>query len=156
TLNVQAHQKVVVDVGARDSSGPLLQLQAQIAASSAALQRRTHYDDVPLQLSGTIGPVDLSKLPVTVGGEGRLARKLRGTLQGTVQGQGSLQARVLSVHATNTHLAAGDVELGKSEMQIDYRGGKTTVVVELDSQNGGTLRLDGTVTLDLSYPAIRR
>ena len=155
-VNVQAQSKVLIDLRAQDASGPLVQLQAQVGASPGSLQKRTSYDDVPFQLEGTIGPVDLSKLPITVGGEGRLARRLRGTFEGTVQGQGSLQAPVLTVRATNTHLAAGNVELGKSEMQVDYRAAKTTVSVDLESQNGGELKLDGTLSLDLSYPAIRR
>jgi len=155
-VNVQARDRVLLDLRAQDTNGPLLQLQAEVSASPGALQRRTSYDDVPFQLGGTIGPVDLSKLPITVGGEGRLARKLRGTLEGTVQGQGSLQAPVLTVHATNTQLAAGDVPLGKSEVQIDYRAARTTVAVQLQSQNGGELKLDGTLNLDLSYPALRR
>jgi translocation and assembly module TamB len=63
---------------------------------------------------------------------------------------------VLSVHLTNTQLAAGDVELGRSEARIDYRAARTTVAVQLTSQNGGALKLDGALTLDLSYPAFRR
>ncbi|HSP18187.1 MAG TPA: translocation/assembly module TamB domain-containing protein, partial [Myxococcaceae bacterium] len=87
---------------------------------------------------------------------GRQARRLRGTLEVSFEGRGSLQAPVLTARARTASLAAGETALGKAEVEIDYQQARTRLRSALASINGGTLEVDGTADLDLSYPAIRR
>jgi translocation and assembly module TamB len=155
-VDIKAHQRINVGVEAQDTNGKLIQLALDVGASPAQLQQRSSYDDVTFKLDGTIGPIDLSKLPVKVGGEGRLARSLRGTAEAKIQGRGSLQSPVLNVHATTTQLAAADVPLGKGDIDFAYQSAKSRLQADLRSVNGGSLRLDSSLTLDASYPAVRR
>jgi translocation and assembly module TamB len=155
-VEVKAHERIELSVQAQDASGKLLQLAIDVGASPADLQRRTSYEDVAHKLEGTVGPLDLSKLPVKVGGEGRLARSLRGTVEARLQGSGSLQSPELKVHVTTTQLAAAEVPLGKGDIDLGYRAAKSRLQADLRSVNGGSLRLDSTLDLDVSYPALRR
>ncbi len=155
TVEVKAHQTIVASVEAHDGRGPLINMTVDVGASPSDLQSGKSFDAVPFRLDGKIGPGDLGRAPVTVG-EGRLARRLRGTLEVTVQGRGSLQAPVLTVKATATGLAAGETPLGKAELSLDYQQARTQLRAALASVNGGTLDIDGSADLDLSYPAIRR
>ena len=154
-LALKAHQTIVASVEAHDSHGALANLLVDVGESPANLRARKTFDEVPFRVDGKFGPAELARLPLTVG-EGRQARRLRGTLEATVEGRGSLQAPVFTVHAGTANLAAGETALGKAEVQIDYQQAKTRLRSTLASINGGTLEVDGSADLDLSYPAIRR
>jgi len=126
-----------------------------VGASPQNLQARTSFDDVVVKLDGKFGPLDLSRLPVVVG-EGRLARRLRGTVEANVQGRGSLQAPTLVAEARTEQLGAGQTPLGKAEVKVDYRQARAQLAAALSSVNGGSLNVDARTDLDVSFPAIRR
>ena len=86
---------------------------------------------MPVNLDGKFGPVDLSRLPIVIG-EGRLARRLRGTLDATVEGRGSLQAPTLVAEARTTQLGAGETPLGKAEVKLDYRQARSQLRAALE------------------------
>jgi translocation and assembly module TamB len=155
-VDVKAHQRINVGVEAQNAIGKVIHLALDVGASPAELQKRSSYDEVAFQLDGTVGPLDLSKLPVKVGGEGRLARSLRGTAEAKLQGRGSLQSPALNVHVTTTQLAAADIPLGKGDIDFAYQSSKSRLQADLHSVNGGSLRLDSSLTMDASFPAVRR
>ena len=154
-VRVEARNAITAVLDAKDTHGALAEVKLDVGASPANLQARSSFDDVPVKLDGKFGPLDLSRLPVVVG-EGRLARRLRGTLAATVQGAGSLQAPTLTAEAQTAQLGAGDTPLGKAEVKVNYRLAKTQLHAALESINGGALTLDAWTDLDLSYPAVRR
>jgi translocation and assembly module TamB len=154
-LRVEAQKAITAVLDAKDAHGALAQVKLDVGASPANLQARKSFDDVPVKLDGRFGPLDLSRLPVVLG-EGRLARRLRGTLEATVQGAGSLQSPTLVAEARTAQLGAGDTPLGKAEVKLDYRKAKSQLHAALESINGGALKLDASTELDLSLPAVRR
>ena len=154
-LQVEAKKAITAVLDAKDTHGALAQVKVDVGASPANLQARKSFDDVPVKVDGKFGPLDLSRLPLVVG-EGRLARRLRGTLEATVQGSGSLQAPTLVAEARTAQLGAGDTPLGKAEAKLDYRKARTQLHAALETVNGGSLKLEAWTDLDLSYPALRR
>jgi translocation and assembly module TamB len=155
TLEVKAEKVIAAALEAHDAHGALANVRLEVGVSPADLQSRRTFDEVPVRLNGTFGPLELSRLPIVVG-EGRLARRLRGTLEGTVQGRGSLQAPTLAAEARTAQLGAGETPLGKAEVNLDYQQARSRLRVALASVNGGSLNVDATADLDLSYPALRR
>ncbi len=155
-LKVKAEKTITAMLEARDNArGALVNVKLDVGASPANLQARKSYDDVAVKLDGKFGPLDLSHLPVVVG-EGRLARRLRGTLEATVQGSGTLQAPTLVAEARTAQLGAGDTPLGKAEVKLDYRQARSQLHAALESINGGSLNVEARTDLDLSFPAVRR
>src|SRR5262249_37291268 len=106
TVDLKAQKTILAMVEAHDARGGLANVNLDVGVSPASLQRRTPCDDVRVKLDGKFGPLDLSRLPIVVG-EGRLARRLQGTVAVTVQGRGSLQAPTLTAEARTEQLAAG-------------------------------------------------
>ena len=155
SLEVKAQKTITAVLDAKDANAPLASLSLAVSASPASLQARRSYDDVPVTLEGKFGPLELSRLPV-VFGEGRQARRLRGTLLASVHGRGSLQAPTLTAEAHTEQLGAGETPLGKADLTLDYQQARSRLHAALASVNGGTLRLDGSVDLDLSWPALRK
>ncbi|HZJ56201.1 MAG TPA: translocation/assembly module TamB domain-containing protein, partial [Myxococcaceae bacterium] len=155
SLKVEAQKAITAVLEAKDAHGALANVKLDVSTSPASLQARKTFDDVPVKLDGKFGPLDLSRLPVVVG-EGRLARRLRGTLEATVQGAGSLQAPTLVAEARTAQLGAGDTPLGKAEVKLDYRQARSQLHAALESVNGGALTLEARADLDLSFPAVRR
>ncbi|HET6982308.1 MAG TPA: translocation/assembly module TamB domain-containing protein, partial [Myxococcaceae bacterium] len=142
-------------VNARDSRGALATLKLDVAASPTSLQTRKTFDDVAVRLDGKFGPVDLARLPIVLG-EGRQARRLRGSILATVQGGGTLQAPTLVATLSSEQLGAGQTPLGKAVIKVDYHEAKTQLLAGLSSVSGGALNVDARADLDLSYPAIRK
>ncbi|MGZ6133216.1 MAG: hypothetical protein ACXWK9_02100, partial [Myxococcaceae bacterium] len=155
TVAVKAHQTIDASLEAHDDHGALANVTVEVGASPTNLQTRKTFDDVPFRLDGKFGPVELARLPVVVG-EGRQARRLRGTVDASVEGRGTLQAPVLTAQARSANLAAGETPLGKAEFTLDYRKAHTRLRSALATINGGTLELEASTDLDLSYPAFRR
>ena len=155
SLELKAQKAIDVLLEAHDGHGALADVKLGVGASPANLQARNTFDDVPVKLDGKFGPLDLSRLPIVVG-EGRLARRLRGTVEATVEGRGSLQAPTLVAQARTAQLGAGQTPLGQAEVKVDYRQARTQLRAALASINGGSLSLDARTDLDLSFPAIRR
>jgi len=155
TVDVKAEKTILAMVEAHDARGGLVNVTLDVGASPQNLQARTSFDDVVVKLDGKFGPLDLSRLPVVVG-EGRLARRLRGTVEATVQGRGSLQAPTLVAEARTEQLGAGQTPLGKAEVKVDYREARAQLAAALSSVNGGSLNVDARTDLDVSFPAIRR
>jgi len=155
TVDLSAEKTIVAMVEAHDAHGALANVTLDVGVSPANLQARSSFDDVPVKLDGKFGPLDLSRLPIVVG-EGRLARRLQGTVDAAVQGRGSLQAPTLTATARTQQLAAGQTALGKAEVTVDYRQAKAQLHAALASVNGGSLNADARTDLDLSFPAIRR
>ena len=81
TVDVKAEKTILAMVEAHDARGGLANVTLDVGASPQNLQARTSFDDVVVKLDGKFGPLDLSRLPIVVG-EGRLARRLRGTRGG--------------------------------------------------------------------------
>jgi len=155
-VEIKAHQTLAAALRASAAHGPLVNVTAEVGASPASLQARSTFDDVPVRVEGKIGPLDLARTPIVVGGEGRQARRLSGTVEATLAGRGSLQAPTLSVDVRATQLAAGQTPLGKAQLTLGYEQARSRLQAALDSINGGSLRAEATANLDLSYPAIRR
>jgi len=156
TLEVKAQKTIAVVLEAHDAHGALASVKLDVGVSTADLQAQRTFDQVPVRLDGKFGPLELSRLPIVVG-EGRLARRLRGTLEATVQGRGSLQAPTLVAEAVTAQLGAGgETPLGKAEVKLDYQQARSRLRAALASINGGSLNVDATADLDLSYPALRR
>ena len=155
TVDLKAQKTILAMLEAHDARGGLVKVTLDVGASPANLQARSSFDDVPVKLDGKFGPLDLSRLPIVVG-EGRLARRLRGTLEATVQGRGSLQAPTLVAEARTEQLGAGQTPLGKAEVKLDYREARGQLAAALASINGGALNVDARADLDVSFPAIRR
>lgn len=155
TVDLKAEKTIVAMVEAHDGRGDLANVTLDVGASPANLQARTSFDDVPVKLDGKFGPLDLSRLPIVVG-EGRLARRLRGTVDATVQGRGSLQAPTLVAEARTQQLGAGQTALGKAELKLDYHQARAQLTAALASMNGGAMNVDARADLDVSFPAIRR
>jgi translocation and assembly module TamB len=155
TVDLLAEKTIQAMVEAHDARGGLANVTLDVGVSPANLQARRTFDDVPVKLDGKFGPLDLSRLPIVVG-EGRLARRLQGTVEVVVQGRGSLQAPTLNAAARTQQLAAGQTALGKGEVTLDYRQAKAQLRAVLTSVNGGSLNADAHADLDVSFPAIRR
>ncbi|HET6982684.1 MAG TPA: hypothetical protein VFI53_11125, partial [Myxococcaceae bacterium] len=152
---LKADKAIDATVNARDSRGALATLKLDVAASPTSLQTRKTFDDVAVKLDGKFGPVDLARLPIVLG-EGRQARRLRGSILATVQGGGTLQAPTLVATLSSEQLGAGQIPLGKAVIKVDYHEAKTQLLAGLSSVNGGALNVDARADLDLSYPAIRK
>jgi len=155
TVEVKAQKDIAAVVEAHDAHGALANVKLDVGASPSDLQGRKTFDQVPVNLDGKFGPLDLSRLPIMVG-EGRLARRLRGTLEASLQGRGSLQAPTLTAEARTAQLGAGETPLGKAEVKLDYQQARSRLRAALTSVNGGALNADASADLDLSYPALRR
>ena len=155
TVDVKAQKTILAMVEAHDARGALANVTLDVNASPASLQARTSFDDVPVRLDGKVGPLDLSRLPIVVG-EGRLARRLQGTVVATLQGGGSLQSPTLLAEARTQQLGAGQTPLGEAVVKVDYHQARTQLHATLTSVNGGSLNTNGWADLDLSFPAIRR
>ncbi len=155
TLEVKAQKGIAAVLEAHDAHGTLANVKLDVGTSPADLQSGKAFDQVPVQVDGKFGPLELSRLPIVVG-EGRLARRLRGTLEATLQGRGSLQAPTLVAEARTAQLGAGQTPLGKAEVKLDYQQARSRLRVALASLDGGSLNVDATADLDLSYPALRR
>ncbi len=156
TVAVKAQQTIVASLEAHDDHGVLANVTVDVGASPTNLQTRKTFDDVPFRLDGKFGPVELARLPVVVG-EGRQARRLRGTVDATCRGTGLAAGADAHVRqARSAHLAAGETPLGKAELTLDYREAHTRLRSALATINGGTLELEASTDLDLSYPAFRR
>jgi translocation and assembly module TamB len=154
-VDVKAEKTVTATLQASDARGPLATVSLEVGATPGSLQSRQSFDDVPLRLDGRIGPLDLARFPLVIG-EGRLARRIRGTVQATVRGGGSLQAPILAAQLRTTQLGAADTALGKGEVSYSYQDSRNRLNATLVSVNVGQFQLDASSTLDLSYPAVRR
>jgi translocation and assembly module TamB len=154
-VQLKADKLITGLIEARDARGQLANVNVEVGASPANLQTRRTFDDVPAKVDGKFGPLELSRLPIVLG-EGRQARRLRGTVEATVTGRGSLQAPTLTAEARTTQLGAGDIALGKAEVKLDYQQVRNRLHASLASVNGGSLDLDAGAELDLSFPALRR
>ena len=155
TVELKAANAIAAMLEAHDAHGALVSVKLDVGTSPSDLQSGKAFDKVPVMLDGKFGPLDLSRLPIVVG-EGRLARRLRGTLQVAVEGRGSLQAPTLMVEAQTAQLGAGDTPLGKAEVKFGYQQARSRLHAALASVNGGSLTADASADLDLSYPALRR
>jgi hypothetical protein len=151
----RGHKAIDATINARDSRGELATLNLDVAASPTSLQTRKTFDDVAVNLDGRFGPLELSRLPIIIG-EGRQARRLRGSVLATVQGRGTLQAPTLVATLSSEQLGAGQTPLGKAVVKLNYREAKTQLLAGLSSINGGMLNVDVRTDLDLSYPALRK
>ncbi|HEY1418708.1 MAG TPA: translocation/assembly module TamB domain-containing protein, partial [Myxococcaceae bacterium] len=154
-VDLKAEKAIVATLLARDARGELATLKLDVDASPSNLQTRKTFDDVAVTLDGKFGPLDLSRLPIILG-EGRQARRLRGSIEATVQGRGTLQAPTLVVAAHSEQLGAGQTPLGKVVVKLDYREAKAQLLAGLSTLNGGSLNVDARTNLDLSFPAIRK
>ena len=154
-LDVKAQKTVTATLEASDARGALLSASLEVGASPASLQGRQTFDDVPLRMDATVRPLDLARFPLVVG-EGRLARRIRGTVEATVLARGSLQAPNLVARVRTSQLGAGDVPLGKAEIFYSYKETQNRVQAHLATVNNGDFLADASATLDLSYPAVRR
>ena len=154
-VDLKAEKTIVATVQARDPRGELAILKMDVAASPTSLQTRKTFDDVAVNVDGKFGPLDLARLPIIIG-EGRQARRLRGSIDATVQGRGTLQAPTLVAVAHSEQLGAGETPLGKAIVKLEYREAKSQLLAGLSSINGGSLNVQAQANLDLSYPALRK
>src|SRR5262249_16953722 len=112
-VDLKAEKEIIATVQARDARGELAILKLDVDASPTSLQTRKTFEDVAVTLDGKFGPLDLARLPIIIG-EGRQARRLRGSIDATVQGRGTLQAPTLVAVLHSERLGAGETPLGQA------------------------------------------
>jgi hypothetical protein len=103
----------------------------------------------PIDAQGAIGPMALDELALAQG-HGRSTRMPTGTVSGTFTAKGTIGAPELHFHGRGEGLALGEMTLGAGALEYDYRRARHALSLELSSaKNGGVLRAQGELTLDL-------
>ena len=126
-----------------------------VGASPSDLQSGKSFDAVPFRLDGKIGPGD-SRAGTGDGGRGPAGAAAPRHAGG--DGAGARLAAGAGAHRQGDgHRARGGRDpAGEGRASLDYQQARTQLRAALASVNGGTLDIDGSADLDLSYPAIRR
>jgi len=155
---------VKVTLTSQRGNEPLARLDATLEAPLGALQDREVYGHIPFQLKGRLGPMDLQHLPgvakARVQGvgtaRGKAARGIQGVLSVEMGARGTLDTPRVELTAGVQKLGMGDLALGQARLHYGYADARSAFDLLLTSPSGGTLLVDGGVTLDVSLPAIQR
>ncbi len=159
SLTVEATDTVKAALGLRaageERGSAHLQVQAPLVQllTSASPEELAH---AALALDGELGPFDFRDLPLDVNRLRRDRRLLDGQLSVRFEGHGTLLAPTGTATLKAKGLGPSDGAHFEGTAQARYAGGEETLDLQLQSETGGTLHLDGTVHLDLSLPSLRR
>jgi translocation and assembly module TamB len=127
---------------------PLAEMLASASAEALA--------HAAVSLEGDLGPFALRDLPLNANRLRRDRRLLDGEFHVAFEGHGTLLAPTLAATLTASGLGPKDGAHFEGTAHLHSAAGKEAFDVKLQSQAGGTLDLNGEVTLDLSLPALRR
>ena len=148
--------ELVLELDAKNAKGPIASVKGSVQTSPGRLWAGGALDQLPVEVRGTLGPLSLKDLPITVG-QGRMAHKLQGTLTGKVTGSGTPNAPSLQAELHAQQLPrAGEVSIGGLDFTYRYAKGQHEAYLGLKSSGGGELSARGHATLDLSYAALTR
>ena len=155
TVDLKAEKTILAMVEAHDARGGLANVTLDVGASPANLQARTSFDDVPVKLDGKFGPLDLSRLPIVVG-EGRLARRLRGTAGGHRAGPRVAPGADAGRRGPDGAARRGSdsARKGRGEARLPRGPGPARRRAGLGER--GVLERRRAGDFDVSFPAIRR
>ncbi|MBF5046179.1 translocation/assembly module TamB [Aggregicoccus sp. 17bor-14] len=158
-LTVIAGEKdVKANLGVRRTQGhaPLVALAFGAKAPLSALMDVKRLPEVPLELAARTEPVALRDLP-GMAVDPELANKTLGAVLGSeLHFTGTLQAPKLSLDATLEKLGVGKLALGRGTVSYRYAQARSTLDARLQAPGGGSLQLQGTLGLDLSWAAMQK
>ncbi|RJS22443.1 translocation/assembly module TamB [Corallococcus sp. H22C18031201] len=149
---VASTEDVKLTLNAQRQQEALAELTLLLKAPLAALQDRDVFGHVPFELKGHAGPVPLHELHPHPAGEGR---GLQGLLALEMLAHGTLEAPQVDLTATVQKLGVGSLALGQARAHYTYASQRSTVDAMFSGASGGTLQLNGGLTLDLSLPALQ-
>jgi translocation and assembly module TamB len=148
TLADQTRAVVRVSRGGR----PLAAVDASLGLPVARFQSTTALAAAPLSVKGHVGPLRLQRVDLPAITPRAKARILTAALDADLHVSGSLGAPRLALLVGADDVRFGDQGLGHGKLTVRYAASKPELLVELDSSNGGSLRLAGSAVADLSYP----
>ncbi|MBJ6759984.1 translocation/assembly module TamB [Myxococcaceae bacterium JPH2] len=149
---VASTEDVKLTLNAQRQQEALAELTLVLKAPLAALQDRDVFAHVPFELKGHAGPVPLHELHPHPGGE---ARGLQGLLALEMLAHGTLEAPQVDLTTTVQKLGVGSLALGQARAHYTYASQRSTVDAMFSGASGGTLQVNGGLTLDLSLPALQ-
>lgn len=148
TTRTNANVKLLV----KNAKAQLAKVSAQAEAPLETLTDVDALTGIGFRANGDIGPFTLDDVLAPALEE----EQPRGTVQASVEALGTVVDPQVHVRGQLEQVALGKVALGKANLQLDYDDAKSKLAVTLFTTNGGTLRAAGTVSLDLSQPAVMK
>jgi len=164
---VAGPQRVEALLSADRPGLPLARVRAGLGGPLASLIAGTGMETLPLTVDGTVGPVATSELrplslavdAASVAGvdlEERRAKQVNAVVVAHLTGQGTLGAPKLALTARAGEIRVGNACVGAAVVDYRYEDAKSLLQAVMRSQGNGLLTLNGTVGLDLSYPALKQ
>lgn len=152
-------ERLVATLGATrlGQAAPLASARLVVDAPLARLQDTGRLGDVPVSLTARLAPIALLELPgLAPPVEAAPGKRFNALLALELSAGGTLAAPEVDAEANLVRAGMGELGLGRVNAVYRYRGGRNVADVLLVSPQGGSLRLEGALTLDLSLPALRR
>lgn len=143
----------------------IVSLEAKLKAQVAKLRNPKALASLPVEVDGVLGPVpadDVRQLltpPKQAGAHVGLRIRqapLTGTISGTLEGRGTLGDPKLTLRADAKGLGTSDTKPGDVQLAYDYANAAHELKVQLKSQNGGQLAINGHAKADVSLGGIQR
>lgn len=133
----------------------LLAARAHVGLGPAELTDRRKRARAPLRLHAQVGPVRARDLRSARAQQLVSQGELKATVEGAIDLTGTLSDPSADVRAGLEHASVGNAPPARMQLRAHYAEGTLGLAVRAQSAHGGSLALDGTSRVNLSYAALR-